>query len=166
LRPFQNIKQLAINEDKVLALAQAGDIFVLPAKNVRPVPSPSSFKFWDTGDTGDAVELKPRHPLSRGERSVLLPLTHIRLALTNLLVSSPFPLENITSLRLLPTDERSRILFLTKQIIMASSAYDTWNSPREVSHILSTSFPIQSKTPTPCLVPEVGCRPLDRRYPP
>lgn len=74
LRSIQNIKQLAINGDKVVALSRTGDIFVLPATNVQPVSSPSGFKFWDAGDKGGAVRLEPRHALTRGEKSVLLPL--------------------------------------------------------------------------------------------
>ena len=73
LRSSQNINRLVINGDKVVALSQTGDIFMLSATDIQPVSSTSSFKFWDAGDVGGAVELKPRHALTRGERSVLLP---------------------------------------------------------------------------------------------
>jgi hypothetical protein len=72
-RSFQDIKQLAINRDKVVALSQTGDIFVLSTADVQPVSSSSSFRFWDAGDTGGAVGLKPREALKRGEKLVLLP---------------------------------------------------------------------------------------------
>lgn len=71
---IQNIKQLSINGDKLVALSRTGHIFVLSATNVQPVPSPSGFRFWDAGDKGGAVELTPQHALTRGEKSVLLPL--------------------------------------------------------------------------------------------
>ena len=73
-RSIQNIKQLAINGGKLVALSHTGDIFALPTTNVQPVSSSNGFKFWDGGDKGGAVELKPRHALTRGEKSVLLPL--------------------------------------------------------------------------------------------
>lgn len=55
---------------------------MLATTNVHPVSS-SSFKFWDGGDKGDAVELKPQHALTRGEKSVVLPLHVPELQLTD-----------------------------------------------------------------------------------
>ena len=70
---IQNIKQLSISGDKLVALSQTGHVFVLSATNVQPAASSSGFKFWDGGDKGGAVELTPQHALTRGEKSVLLP---------------------------------------------------------------------------------------------
>jgi len=71
---IQNIKQLSINGGKLVALSQTGHVFVLSTTNVQPAASSSGFKFWDAGDKGGAVELTPQHALTRGEKSVLLPL--------------------------------------------------------------------------------------------
>ena len=55
---------------------------MLSATNVHPVSS-TGFKFWDGGDKGAAVELKLQHALTRGEKSVVLPLHVPELQLTN-----------------------------------------------------------------------------------
>ena len=79
LLSIQNIKQLSINGDKLVALSQTGHVFLLSVTNVQPAASSSSFRFWDAGDKGGAVELTPQHALARGEKSVLLPLQILEL---------------------------------------------------------------------------------------
>ena len=70
---------------------------------------------------GGAVELKPRHTLARGEKSVLLPWHVSGFHLPDL-DSSLFPLEDITFLHSLPVDGRLRIHSHTRQILMDSLA--------------------------------------------
>lgn len=65
----QNIKQLAISSNRLVALSNSGQVYILGTSQVQRVPSSSGgWGFWDSGDAGASVELTTEDKLPSGEK--------------------------------------------------------------------------------------------------